>query len=65
MLGSRLPALDLDSITRRVYYWDCVLLPGLIMAFSPRGPFLDYNVWLTQSAATRMGVGGGGGSPIP
>ena len=37
-------------------YWDCMPLPGLIIPFFPLPrPFLDCHVWLTQSAATRMG----------
>lgn len=31
-------------------------LPGLIIPFLHQGPFLDCHVWLTQSAATQMGV---------
>ena len=43
------------SLLQCIWCWDCVVpLPGLIIPFLYPGPFLDYHVWLTQSAATRM-----------
>lgn len=46
----------LDSITERICCRDSTPVPGLIIPFLYSGPFLDCHVWLTQSAATRMGV---------
>lgn len=47
---------DLDSITQCICYWGLCASAWPDNTLSLPRPFLDCHVWLTQSAATRMGV---------